>query len=273
MRHRVRCGHRVPAKQIGRPEEQGKEWPIKITIIGWWGAYPGPAEATSGYLLQSGGLNILIDCGSGVLGQVQKTISLDEIDAVVLSHYHADHVADLHCLQYAARASMDLGIRQAPLSIYGHAEDSFFDNLDYHDYTVGHVIDTKTDLHLGEMTLTFTRNVHPAPCFSMRIQKKNRTIAYISDTQWTDRLVAVAEGADLLICEASLYNAYQGAVPGHLTAGEAGRIAHQAKVGRLVLSHLPHFGHHQDLRDQAAAVYRGPVELARTGSTWQMAPA
>lgn len=184
---------------------------------------------------------------------------------MVLSHYHADHVADLPCLQYAARVAMDLGTRQAPLSIYGHAEDSFFDTLNYHHYTAGHLIDTKTDLHLGDMTLTFTRNVHPAPCFSMRIRKKNRIIAYISDTEWTDSLVDVARDADLLICEASLYNAYQGMVPGHLTAGEAGRIARQAKSGHLVLSHLPHFGHHRDLLKQAAAVYDGPVELARTG--------
>ncbi len=168
---------------------------------------------------------------------------------------------------------MDLGTRHAPLTIYGHVEDVCFDSLNYHDYTVGHVIDTITDLRLGQMTFTFTRNVHPAPCFSMRIQKKNRIIAYISDTQWTDRLVEVAKGADLLICESSLYNAYQGVVPGHLTAGEAGRIAHQANVGRLVLSHLPHFGNHQDLLNQAAAVYRGPVELARTGSAYPVASA
>ncbi len=207
-----------------------------------------------------------------MLSRLQQYISLDDIDAVVLSHYHADHVADLHCLQYAARVAMDLGTRHTPLSIYGHAEDPCFDSLKYHDYAVGRAIDTKTELHLGEMTFTFTRNVHPAPCFSMRIKKRNRILAYISDTEWTDRLVDVANDADLLICEASLYNAYQGMIPGHLTAGEAGRIGREANVGRLVLSHLPHFGNHRDLMTEAAAVYHGPLELARTGYTFPATP-
>ena len=254
-----------------RPDSE-KTGAIKITIIGWRGAYPGPGEATSGYLLQSGDLNLLIDCGSGVLSRLQQYISLDAIDAVILSHYHADHVADMHCLQYAARVSMDLGTRDAPLSIYGHAEDPYFDTLNYHNYSRAHAIDTETALHVGGLTLTFVRNVHLAPCFSMRIEKDDQIVTYISDTEWTDPLVDAARDADLLICEASLYNAYQGVVPGHLTAGEAGEIARQANVGRLILSHLPHFGNHEDLLNQAAAVYHGPVELARTGSTWQVMP-
>lgn len=238
---------------------------FQINIVGWWGAYPGPGEATSGYLLQSDGVNILLDCGSGVLGQLQKHLTLDKIDAVVLSHYHADHVADLHCLQYASRVLMALGKRKRPLVAYGHKEDDHFSDLSYLEYCEGRGIGPNSPLHLGDLVFTFWPNIHPDPCYSMRVENKGRVLTYISDTEWTDVLVDAARDADLLICESSLYNQYKGAVPGHLTAGEAGQIAKQANVGKLVLSHLPHFGNHQDLAKEAAEVFHGPIELARTG--------
>ena len=165
---------------------------FKLTIIGWWGAYPGAGQATSGYLLQTGKTNILIDCGSGVLGQLQRYLDLEKIDAVVLSHYHHDHVADLGCLQYAARVLMDLGKRELPLAIYGHAQDHHFEGLTYHEFTVGHTIDTQTEVQLGDAVWTFWPNVHPDPCYSMRIASRGKVLAYISDTQWHDGLVEAA---------------------------------------------------------------------------------
>lgn len=241
---------------------------LKITTIGWWGAFPNAGEATSGYLLQSKDVNILVDCGSGVLSQLQKYINLQDLDAVVLSHYHWDHVADIGCLQYAARILMDLGDRSKPLEIYGHAEDNNFSGLDYLQYSRGCVIDTNTTLEFGALKFSFSPNVHPDPCFSMRIEQEGRCLAYIADTAWTDDLVRIARNADLLICESSLYDDYLGMIPGHLTAGEAGKIAALAGVKHLVLTHLPHFGEHALLLEQAAKEFGGEIELATTGKVW-----
>lgn len=74
---------------------------MKWTVIGYWGGYPGEKEATSGYLLEHDGYRLLVDCGSGVLAQLQSFISVRDIDAVILSHYHHDHVADIGPLQFA----------------------------------------------------------------------------------------------------------------------------------------------------------------------------
>ena len=205
-----------------------------------------------------------------MLGQLQAYLELEQIDAVVLSHYHHDHIADLGCLQYAARVLMDLGKRETPLEIFGHAEDHHFGGLSYHEFTVGRAIDTQTKLKLGEAVFTFWPNVHPDPCYSMRIESNNRVLAYISDTEWDDGLVEAARDADLLICESSLYDEYKGVVGGHLTAGEAGKIAREANAKKLVLSHLPHFGIHTDLVAQASDVFSGPVELAETGKSWEL---
>ena len=79
---------------------------IQLTVIGFWGAYPGPGEATSGYLLQSEGFNLLVECGSAVLSRLPGHVEPDALDAVLISHYHADHVADIQ-----ARKSARPGIR------------------------------------------------------------------------------------------------------------------------------------------------------------------
>ena len=243
---------------------------LKITTIGWWGAYPEANEATSGYLLQSEDVTILADCGSGVISHLQNYIDLQHLDAVVLSHYHWDHVADIGCLQYAARILMDLGKRQKPLAIYGHAEDENIYSLDYLQYSKGYAIDPPTPLQLGQLTFSFCRNVHPDPCFSIRIDSGTSSLVYIADTAWTDDLIEIAHGADLLICESSLYDEYRGRIPGHLTAGEAGQIAASAGAGHLVLTHLPHFGDHAMLLKQAAAQFSGVIELAATGKVWHL---
>jgi ribonuclease BN (tRNA processing enzyme) len=243
---------------------------MKITTIGWWGAYPAANEATSGYLLQSEGLNILLDCGSGVLSHLQNHIQLQHLDAVVLSHYHWDHVADIGCLQYAARILMDLGQRQKPLPVYGHAEDENLCGLDYLDYSKGFAIDPHTSLKMGHLTFRFCRNVHPDPSFSIRVDAAARSMVYITDTGWTEALIEFAQGADLLVCESSLYDEYRGRITGHLTAGEAGRIAASAGAGHLVLTHLPHFGDHAMLLKQAAARFSGGIELATTGKVWHV---
>ena len=243
---------------------------MKITTIGWWGAYPNANEATSGYLLETEGLSVLIDCGSGVLALLQNFIKLQDLNAVVLSHYHSDHVADIGCLQYAARISMDLNQRNAPLKIYGHAEDHHFTGLTYLHYTTGQAIDSGTNLQLGPLKFTFCRNIHPDPCFSMRIEQDGHALVYISDTEYTEDLAEFAHHAELLLCESSLYDEYRGRVPGHMTAGEAGRIAAAAAVRRLVLTHLPHFGNHSLLVEQAGNRFKGPIELAFTGKSWQL---
>ena len=241
---------------------------FKITTIGWWGAFPSAGEATSGYLLQSDGLNILLDCGSGVLSLLQNYIQIENLDAVILSHYHWDHVADIGCLQYAARILMDLGDRKKPLDIYGHAEDDNLSGLSYLQYSRGCPIDPQTVLALGAFKFTFSRNIHPDPCFSIRIEQANRCMVYIADTAWTHDLVRIAQNADLLLCESSLYDEYLGMIPGHLTAGEAGEIAARAGVKHLVLTHLPHFGDHALLLDQAGKKFAGKIELATTGKVW-----
>ena len=74
---------------------------MKLTVLGKYGPYPAANGATSGYLLQSGNENVLIECGSGVLSRLQRFVALNDLSAIVLSHLHSDHMADMLILRYA----------------------------------------------------------------------------------------------------------------------------------------------------------------------------
>lgn len=243
---------------------------VEITTVGWWGAYPDASAATSSFLLRADGRNILIDCGSGVLSHLQRYLAIENLDAVLLSHYHWDHLADVGCLQYAVRIQMDLGRRHRPLAVYGHGESDCLAKLTYLDYCVGKAYDPQGVLELGGLRFTFCRNDHPDPCFSIRMEAAGRVLAYISDTGWIDGLPAFAAGADLLICESSLYDEYRGRIPGHLSAGEAGLLAQMAGARHLVLTHLPHFGEHDRLLKQARRKFSGTIDMAANGKRWEL---
>jgi len=235
---------------------------FSFTVIGQWGAYPGPGEATSCYLLRSGGTSVLLDCGSGALSVMQEMISADALSAVVLSHYHADHVADLGCLQYAARIGMDLGRRSSPLVVYGHADSTEARKLGYLEFAEGRNYDRDAVVVIGPFEFRFAPMVHPDPSYAMRVSSAGISIVYSGDTGANQGLVDFARGADLLICETSLYDEYRGRIPGHMCASEAGETARQAGVAALMISHLPHFGAHETLLAQAGKAFGGKTILA-----------
>lgn len=236
---------------------------FSLTVVGHWGAYPGEGEATSCYLLRTPKTRVLLDCGSGSLSILQTLLPLCDIDAVVLSHYHADHMADLGCLQYAARIDMDLGRRARPLKVFGHAEGPGPEKLSYKEYALGETYGRDTLLDIGEFSLRFFPTEHPDPCYAVRVSSGGASLVYTGDTGPNTAMAEFARGADVLVCETSLSDEYRGRIPGHMSAGEAGQLAKAARAGMLLATHLPHFGEHRLLLDQASAAFGGPTALAR----------
>lgn len=248
---------------------KGVVFSMKLTVVGFWGGFPQANGASSGYLLQEQGFNLLIDCGSAVLSKVQQYINIMEIDAVILSHYHHDHIADIGPLQYARMIHTMLGKGNKELPIYGHAADNeAFQSLTRLPHTKGYAYNPEQELKLGPFTIQFMRTKHPVICYAMRITNGEQTIVYTADSSYLPGFVNFSLNADLLICECNLYSGQDGASAGHMTSTEAGEIAKEAYAKRLLLTHLPHFGEHRDLVTQAKAIYDGPVELAEEGWTF-----
>jgi ribonuclease BN (tRNA processing enzyme) len=72
---------------------------MRLTVLGRSPASPNPGEACAGYLVEGGGARLLVDIGPGVVSQLVRRHHPDELDAVVVSHMHADHVLDLVTLR------------------------------------------------------------------------------------------------------------------------------------------------------------------------------
>ena len=76
---------------------------MKLTVVGCSGSIPGPDSPASCYLIEHDGFRVVVDMGHGSLGALQRHVVLDSIDAIVLSHLHADHFIDLTALHVAHR--------------------------------------------------------------------------------------------------------------------------------------------------------------------------
>ncbi|OUM90905.1 MAG: hypothetical protein BAA01_00295 [Bacillus thermozeamaize] len=244
---------------------------MKVTIVGIWGAYPEAGAATTSFLLEEDGFCLLVECGSGVLSQVQQYAALSELDAVVLTHYHHDHAADLGCLQYGMMIQTLMGHRHKPLPIYGHAEDKKqFARLTYGKapFTVGMALSDGETKPIGPWRVSACATMHEAYCLALKFQTPSgKTLVYTGDTGWSQAVVDFSQGADLLISEATLFDEQKGQAPGHLTAGQAGELAANAEAGRLLLIHFSHAGDLEKLRRQAQRPYGGLTELAQPGMT------
>ncbi|WP_057893494.1 MBL fold metallo-hydrolase [Lacticaseibacillus brantae] len=237
---------------------------MQIDILGYYGGYPANGVGTSAYLVRSGDYALLMDAGSQALLALEKLMSPADLDAVLLTHYHHDHTADVGVLQYNRQLSPDKS-KVSPLPIYGHTMDPLnFASLTFGPFTkaMGYTADSR--LTLGPFDLSFLATEHPVPAFAVRITERSsgKTLVNTSDTRMFAGLRPFATGADLLLADAN-FLADKPEPKWHLTAPEAGQLAAAANVKQLVLTHLPQTVDLQLMKTQAqVAAGEVPVTLA-----------
>lgn len=236
---------------------------MNITPLGIWGGYPKANSATSSFLIEEDGFHLLFDCGSGVLASLQNFLPIQKLDAVILTHYHHDHIADVGPLHFAKLIQNQLSESPSTLPIYAHTEDEKFHTLTYKHHTQGR--DITTSQKIGPFSIQTIRTNHPVYCLAVRLESSGKSVIFTADTGWEESLISFSKGADLLVSEANLYEAYEGKIPGHMSGREAGLLADKARAERLLLTHLPHFGDTNELISEAKKHFQKPVNLAEVG--------
>lgn len=212
---------------------------MKITILGYYGGYPENGVGTTGYLVQSNDFNLLLDAGSGVLLELEKHVDPLQLDAVLLTHYHHDHTADVGVLQYLWQLKQ--GKRKQPiLPIYGHFKDPLnFASLTWPNATRGITYDVN-GIELGPFKIEFLETVHPVPAFATRITEtqSGKVFCFTSDTTIFDELSSFVKNSDLLITDTNFF-ANQSGVRWHLTTKETAEVFDESNSKKLIISHLP----------------------------------
>jgi len=254
---------------------------MRLTILGRSPASPNPGEACAGYLVEGGGARVLVDIGPGVVAQLLERHHPDELDAVVVSHLHADHMLDLVTLRYVypwrarpyderLRVILPPGsadqMRDLARGVGNerHFEDSF--RLSEHDGS--------GTLRFGGLTITPVETQHYIPCWGFRLEAENRRLAYTADTAPCGGLSDLADAPDLLLSEATLRSLDEDATPpeprGHLLPAEAGEAGRTGRARRLMLTHLPVDGNGDWARDEAADAFDGSVEVAEPSRSYEI---
>jgi ribonuclease BN (tRNA processing enzyme) len=264
---------------------------MRLTVLGKSPSWQDADGACSGYLVEEDGVAVVLDCGNGVFSKLRKYRDYVDVDAVVVSHLHADHILDLvpfsYALTYAPRQQpvpvdrwpgtdsparpklyAPTGARELFRRIVGAwgQEDLVENAFDLVEYSDDDVLD------VGPLRVRF----HPVPHFvntnAVEIASTDGggRLTYGADHAPTEELVRFAAGTDLLLIEATLPRPERHGDRGHITPQEAGEHARQAGAKRVVLTHISDELDHLWARNCAAEAFDGPVTVAAEGDVYEL---
>jgi ribonuclease BN (tRNA processing enzyme) len=247
---------------------------MKITVLGTSAGYAGKNQGCSAYLLSTGELTFLVDCGPGTVAYLQNFVDIHSLSGILLSHLHADHISDLFTLRYALHTAFQDGLISSPLPLYLPRTPGL--TCRYILESIGEelepvFIDQGSHLHLGEAEVRFLKTSHPLEAYAMRFQEKTAAV-YTADTGYFPGLATFARGTALLLSEATLQDKDSGLQEkmGHMTARTAGSLATEASAGQLVLTHLWPPDDPELSLAQAREEFGGDIRLAHRGDSWQL---
>jgi ribonuclease BN (tRNA processing enzyme) len=266
---------------------------VNVTVLGKSPAWQDADGACSGYLVEEDGACVLLDCGNGVFSKLRRYRDYVDVDAVVLSHLHADHFLDLvpfaYALTYAPRQQpvpvakwpgtdhparprlfAPDGARDVFRRVVGAwgPEDLIENAFEICEYEPEEV------LEVGTLNVRFREVPHYLPTHAVELatagdgEGAGRRFTFSADCRPTDELVSFAENTDLLRIEATLPRPEREGPRGHLTPGEAGEHGRKAGARQLVLTHISDELDLEWARNEATETFGRPVEVAREGAVY-----
>jgi ribonuclease BN (tRNA processing enzyme) len=240
---------------------------MNVTILGSGTCVPSLKRNASGYLLEADDKEVLIDCGSGILLQLERAgRSYRNIDALFLTHGHPDHFADLMPLLHALFYTPNF-TREKDFSII--APKGF---EQYYNRAIGSIIGESKDFRIlfmevahtmcyGPWNIRTAETEHSADSTAYRFELEGRSVVFSGDADYESGIIELSEHADLLIADCSFPDAMK--VKGHLSAKECGLLAKHAHVKKLVLSHIyPADTPDAERVKEAASHFNGEIVLA-----------
>jgi ribonuclease BN (tRNA processing enzyme) len=264
---------------------------MRITVLGKSPSWQDAGGACSGYLVEDGDTRLLLDCGNGVFSKLRQRIDYTELDAVLVSHLHADHFLDLIPYSYA----LVYAPRQQPVPVGGYpgtdhparprliapagARECFrqvvgaWGNDDLierafalEEYDAGSVVE------VGTLRARFHEVPHFTITYAVDFTSSNGggRFTYGADCRPGEELIEIAKDTDLLVVEATLPRPERTGIRGHMTPSEAGEQARRAGAHRVVLTHISDELDQDWARDEGSEAFGAPVDVAQEGAAYDV---
>jgi len=243
---------------------------MELIILGSGTCVPSLTRGSPASVVRTKDRILLIDSGSGTLERLLKVdIAIHDVDMILYTHIHPDHVADLVPFLFASKYDWEPRYRDLTI-MGGKGFSAFFQKLlDLYgnwiqsDLFSTHIIESGDETHEYPGFRIVTKPMAHLPMsVAFRIETDDgRAMVLSGDTDYNSNLVELAADADLLVLESALPDEKK--VEGHLSPSVAGRIATESGCKRLVLTHLYPICEAFDIKGQCASAYGGPFEIAR----------
>jgi ribonuclease BN (tRNA processing enzyme) len=264
---------------------------MRVRVLGKSPSWQDAGGACSGYLIEDGDLSVLLDCGNGVFSKLRLFCDYVDVDAVLISHLHADHFLDLVPYSYA----LTYAPRQQPVPVAGYpgtdspacprliappgsietfrrvvgswGNDDLIENaFDIEEYT------PDTEIRVGSLSIRFHEVPHFTTTFAVDMRSTNGggRFTFGADCRPGDELVEIARDTDLLLVEATLPRPERTGIRGHMTPGEAGDHARRANAKRVVLTHISDELDQEWAREEGSKAFGAAVDVATEGAVFEV---
>lgn len=236
-----------------------------MTVLGCDGSWPGAGGACSSYLFRTATTSVLIDMGSGSLANLQSVMSPSDLDAVILSHEHPDHCAEIHSLDVLLELA-DSPRKHLPVYASEGVLEQTFPRWSPQSEFEWTVIEDADQLEIGDLSFTFSRTAHPVVTHAVRVDHQDKSLVYTADTDNSWSLGSLGGDIDVALCEAVTTSHKSSA--GHMNSIEAANLARDATAKRLILTHIRPNSDRQLILKEASEVFDGEVMLAEAAKTY-----
>ncbi len=262
---------------------------MRVTVLGKSPAWQDAEGACSGYLVEEDDFKLLMDCGNGVFSKLRPLCDYVDVDAVLISHLHADHILDLVPFSYA----LTYAPRQQPVPVGGFPGTKYPARPDLYVPAGGPEVFRRIvgcwgnedlvenafamreykesdELEIGPLTVRFCEVPHFTTTFAIELTSHDSRLTFSADCRPNEELVRFARDTDALLIEATLPRPERTGIRGHLTPREAGEHGREAGARRVILTHYSDEMDPEWARAEAAEAYGGPVELAREHAVYEI---
>lgn len=236
---------------------------MKIRCLGCSGAYPTIHNGTTSFVVSSNnGYHLLLDAGSGSAMALSEVMEVGELSAVILTHDHPDHTADIGIYQHLFKLHPSSVSRTQPIPIYVHPNSVMSTIVKSDTHSELHFFVPTKPLLLGDFEITFCRTVHPIECYAVRIKEYStgEVFVFTADSAWHEPLIEFCQEADLLLIDVAFSDEI-GTNLIHFTAKEAGELANLANVRKVIATHLMPTANHANIMEQLRQSLNDTIKL------------